>query len=123
MKYGPTSAATSAMMKAIAKPSSVVCTESPLEGAPAQTAPRELSAGAAQYIETSVAKSQRDERRRAPGYDQLKRFRAKWARAHYQLAGRRFRPRSTNVGRHSGFTASSSRRSGNRRSRVASAIS
>src|SRR5258708_10452947 len=79
MKYGPTSAATSAMMKAIARPSSVVCTESPLEGAPAQTAPRELGAGAAQYIETSVAKSQRDERRGAPGSDQLKRFRAKHA--------------------------------------------
>jgi hypothetical protein len=29
MKYGPTSAATSAMIKAIAKPSSVVCTVSP----------------------------------------------------------------------------------------------
>ena len=31
MKYGPTSAAISAMMKAIARPSSVVCTVSPLE--------------------------------------------------------------------------------------------
>ena len=41
----------------------------------------------------------------------------------YQLAGRRFRPRSTKVGRHSGFTASSSRRSGIRRSRVEIAIS
>ena len=36
MKYGPTSAAISAMMKAIARPSSVVCTVSPLEPAPAQ---------------------------------------------------------------------------------------
>src|SRR6185503_12888483 len=31
MKYGPTSAAISAMIKAIAKPSSVVCTVSPFE--------------------------------------------------------------------------------------------
>ena len=31
VKYGPTSAAINAMMKAIAKPSSVVCTVSPLE--------------------------------------------------------------------------------------------
>ena len=31
MKYGPTSAAISAMMKAMARPSSVVCTVSPLE--------------------------------------------------------------------------------------------
>ena len=30
MKYGPISAATSAMIKAIANPSSVVCTASPL---------------------------------------------------------------------------------------------
>jgi hypothetical protein len=38
MKYGPTSAAISAMMKAMANPSSVVCTVSPLEHAPAQLA-------------------------------------------------------------------------------------
>jgi hypothetical protein len=36
MKYGPTSAATSAMMKAIANPSSVVCTVSLLERVPAR---------------------------------------------------------------------------------------
>jgi hypothetical protein len=56
-------------MKAIARPSSVVCTVSPLEGAPAQTAPRELRAGAAQYIERSVAKSQRYDRRSPSGAD------------------------------------------------------
>jgi hypothetical protein len=38
MKYGPISAAISAMMKAIASPSSVVCTVSPLEHAPAHLA-------------------------------------------------------------------------------------
>jgi len=66
MKYGPTSAATSAMMKAIASRAASVCTESPLEGAPAQTAPRELSAEQPQYIETSVGESQRDERWERP---------------------------------------------------------
>ena len=69
MKYGPTSAATSAMMKAIARPSSVVCTVSPHEPAPARTAPRELRAGAARYIETSVAESQRHRRQSRSGSD------------------------------------------------------
>ena len=41
----------------------------------------------------------------------------------HQLAGSRFNPRSTKVGRHSGFCASSSRRPGMRRSNVAMAIS
>ena len=41
----------------------------------------------------------------------------------HQLAGSLFRPRSTKVGRHSGFSASSSRRFGRRRNRVAMAIS
>src|ERR1700738_2858146 len=36
MKYGPISAAISAMIKAIASPSSVVCTVSPLEQVPAR---------------------------------------------------------------------------------------
>jgi hypothetical protein len=40
-----------------------------------------------------------------------------------QLAGSRFTPRSAKVGRHSGFSASSSRRSGSRRSSVEIAIS
>ena len=40
-----------------------------------------------------------------------------------QLAGSRFRPRSTKVGRQSGFSTSSMRRSGSRRSKVAMAIS
>jgi hypothetical protein len=38
MKYGPISAATSAMIKAIANPSSVVCTVSPFEHAPVRLA-------------------------------------------------------------------------------------
>jgi hypothetical protein len=46
------------MMKAIARPSSVVCTVSPFEP-PRAAAPCRFSAGAPQYIETSVAKSQR----------------------------------------------------------------
>src|SRR5882724_11329683 len=81
MKYGPISAATSATMKAIASPSSVVCTVSPFEHAPAHLPARrgasplwpcanavrlrsvlrrraEISAGARTYIETTVAKSQ-----------------------------------------------------------------
>ena len=41
----------------------------------------------------------------------------------HQLAGSLFRPRSTKVGRHSGSSASSSRRFGRRRNRVAMAIS
>ena len=44
MKYGPMSAATSAMMKAIARPSSVVCTVSPLE--PPRRRPRHAEPGA-----------------------------------------------------------------------------
>ena len=39
MKYGPISAATSAMIKAIANPSSVVCTASPFGHAPARWRP------------------------------------------------------------------------------------
>src|ERR1700738_3148211 len=39
MKYGPISAAISAMIKAIANPSSVVCTVSPFEPAPARPHP------------------------------------------------------------------------------------
>jgi hypothetical protein len=39
MKYGPTSAAINAMIKAIANPSSVVCTASPLEHFPAKQEP------------------------------------------------------------------------------------
>src|ERR1700679_2682905 len=85
MKYGPIRAVTSAMIKAIASPSSVVCTVSPLQHAPAlepcpnlalptrQTvhditpaAPgdhpsarrAEINAGTLLHIETSVAKSQ-----------------------------------------------------------------
>ena len=41
----------------------------------------------------------------------------------YQLAGRLWRPRKTNAGRHSGWSASSSLRLGKRRSRVEMAIS
>ena len=41
----------------------------------------------------------------------------------HQLAGSALRPRSTKVGRHSGFSALSSRRSGSRRSKVEIAIS
>jgi hypothetical protein len=84
MKYGPISAAISATMKAIASPSSVVCTVSPLEQAPAHSAcaawrvafalalravamtirkrppaaALKISAGATLYIEPTVAKSQ-----------------------------------------------------------------
>jgi hypothetical protein len=39
MKYGPISADSSAMIKAIANPSSVVCTVSPLKHCPAQRDP------------------------------------------------------------------------------------
>src|ERR1700732_4469104 len=115
MKYGPISAATSAMMKAIASPSSVVCTVSPLEHAPAHLPARrgasplwlganmvtlpsflrrraEISAGARTYIETTVAKSQQPRVTLHAGR----------ARAPHQLAGSLFRPRSTKVGRHSG---------------------
>src|SRR3954454_10040643 len=67
--------------------------------------------GTAPYIGGSVAKSQRLLRAEvnAGGY--------------HQLAGSRFRPRSTKVGRHSGFSTSSMRRSGGRRNSVAKAIS
>jgi hypothetical protein len=41
----------------------------------------------------------------------------------HQLAGSRLRPRRTKVGRHSGFSASSSRKFGRRRSKVEIAIS
>src|SRR3982074_1614782 len=82
MKYGPISAAISAMIKAIANPSSVVCTVSPLERVPARRPraaydavhpsgcrchrdgdpepPRRsaINAGVTPYIETTVAKSQ-----------------------------------------------------------------
>src|SRR5258707_1269763 len=47
----------------------------------------------------------------------------KFAGGPYQLAGSRFRPRNTKVGRHSGLSASSSRSSGSRRNKVEMAIS
>src|SRR5262245_40885201 len=56
MKYGATSAATNAMMKVIASPSSVVCTVSPLGCHRARPHP---GAGTPGNIETSVAESQR----------------------------------------------------------------
>jgi len=43
MKYGPISAAVSAMIKAIANPSSVVCTASPFEYLPARWRSRDLT--------------------------------------------------------------------------------
>jgi hypothetical protein len=53
------SAATNAMMKAIARPSSVVCTVSPLESPRRRPPYAKPGAGAAQNIEASVVKSQR----------------------------------------------------------------
>jgi hypothetical protein len=59
MKYGPISAASSAMMKAIANPSSVVCTVSPLGARAFRGRPTgRADDGAPQYIEGSAAKSQ-----------------------------------------------------------------
>ena len=119
MKYGPTSAAINAMMKAIANPSSVVCTVSPLGCRRARPHPRRAGAGTPGNIETSVAKSQRHHTDAAGPFGR----RYTGGASPYQLAGSRSRPRSTKLGRHSAFTASSSRRSGIRRSRVEIATS
>src|SRR5262249_20674631 len=59
MKYGPTSAAINAMMKAIANPSSVVCTVSPLGCRRARPHPPRADAGTSGNIEASVAGRQR----------------------------------------------------------------
>ena len=67
MKYGPMSAATSAMMKAIARPSSVVCTVSPLEPPRHRPSHAEPGAGAVRNIEASEAKSQRHAAGSPPG--------------------------------------------------------
>src|ERR1700722_1577429 len=59
MKYGPISAATSAMIKAIANPSSVVCTVSPFEHA------RSVSRGTARPIRRTARKLPRRNQRRS----------------------------------------------------------
>src|ERR1700692_671628 len=63
MKYGPISAAISAMMKAIESPSSVVCTVSPLEHAPAQLACAAWRIGALALQNIAVTIRQRPRRR------------------------------------------------------------
>src|SRR6202043_4166572 len=63
MKYGPISAAISAMMKAIESPSSVVCTVSPLDHAPAQLACAAWRIGALALQTIAVTIRQRPRRR------------------------------------------------------------